>query len=642
MKNISISAKLIILLSIVAAVWVSMTAYASWSTSSLSAKYTAVVSGPDAAVASLARANRALNSARAGIGELLMSRDEAGNKQASSEIATSRESFIKFFDIAIQAMPSEERLPLLKAKGLDIVDQSCRSAIEAGKAATKVDDVMASQTVYLEKCGPEFPAFTAQMTEMVNTLSDHAAKQVSEANGDASTSILTVIVVSVASLASFLVLALWGARKWLVSPLRQLSSTMAQLANGDFSANVDDTDRKDEIGSMARNVLVFKDNGQNAVRLDREAAQHRQQTEESRLAAAELDRRRASEMAQATQGLAEGLKHLAAGDLSFRLDAKFAADFEGLRSDFNATVRQLANAIESVANSTTTIDGGSQEISRSADDLSKRTEQQAAALEETAAALDEITANVHNASMRADEARIVAGDAQRSAQKSTEVVANAVSAIGKIESSSQQISNIIGVIDEIAFQTNLLALNAGVEAARAGEAGKGFAVVAQEVRELAQRSAQAAKEIKDLIRTSVAEVDSGAKLVRETGQALTTIQGFVANINQLIETIALSAKEQSAGLTQVNTAVNEMDQVTQKNAAMVEEVNAAGVALATEGSTLRTLVSGFTLPGQRYTPSVVHRPEPVKAAANPVAQLRSVAARMSGSNTALAASWEEF
>jgi methyl-accepting chemotaxis protein len=229
----------------------------------------------------------------------------------------------------------------------------------------------------------------------------------------------------------------------------------------------------------------------------------------------------------------------------------------------------------------------SREVSQSADDLAKRTEQQAASLEETAAALDEITANVSNSSKRAEEARTVTIKANESARHSGIVVANAVDAMGKIERSSSQISSIISVIDEIAFQTNLLALNAGVEAARAGEAGKGFAVVAQEVRELAQRSAKAAKEIKDLIRNSSVDVESGVKLVSETGDILKTIEGYIVTINQHMDSIATSAREQAVGLSEVNTAVNQMDQVTQQNAAMVEEANAAGATLASEAARLR-------------------------------------------------------
>lgn len=253
----------------------------------------------------------------------------------------------------------------------------------------------------------------------------------------------------------------------------------------------------------------------------------------------------------------------------------------------------MCETMSAVAQTTTAIDGGSREISASADNLSKRTEQQAASLEQTAAALDQITTNVTNSTKRADEARTVAIQANDSARQSGAVVASAVNAMGKIEQSSGQISNIIGVIDDIAFQTNLLALNAGVEAARAGEAGKGFAVVAQEVRELAQRSAKAAKEIKDLIRNSSIEVEQGVKLVSDTGEALKAIEGYIVTINQHMDSIATSAREQSVGLSEVNTAVNKMDQVTQQNAAMVEETNAASATLATEASNLREFVSRF-------------------------------------------------
>ena len=293
--------------------------------------------------------------------------------------------------------------------------------------------------------------------------------------------------------------------------------------------------------------------------------------------------------------LAEALAELAGGNLTHRITAEFSAKTAGLRSDFNETAAKLQDTLNAVSVAASGILSGSSEISTSSDDLSRRTEQQAASLEETAAALDQITVNVGSSTKRTDEARSVAVQANSSAAHSGKVVANAVDAMHKIEQSSNEISNIIGVIDEIAFQTNLLALNAGVEAARAGEAGKGFAVVAQEVRELAQRSAKAAKEIKDLIRNSSLEVESGVKLVSETGEALKTIEGYIVTINQHMDSIATSAREQSVGLAEVNTAVNQMDQVTQQNAAMVEESNAASATLAQEAGRLNQLISQFQL-----------------------------------------------
>ncbi|MDF1632545.1 methyl-accepting chemotaxis protein [Mycoplana sp. MJR14] len=411
-------------------------------------------------------------------------------------------------------------------------------------------------------------------------------------------SLLAATVTALLALAAFFLFA-----RRLGNVIRRLNGTMTELAAGNLDAVVEGRDRRDELGAMANTVQVFKDNAVRTRQLERDAQEQRERTEDERRMTAAKEQDRSAAMAQATSGLATGLKHLASGDLSFRLDDPFAADFESLRADYNRAVDQLRQTLTAVANATNAIDSGSREISHSADDLSRRTEQQAASLEQTAAALDEITANVANSSKRAEEARAVAIQANESARQSGTVVANAVEAMSRIEQSSNQISNIIGVIDEIAFQTNLLALNAGVEAARAGEAGKGFAVVAQEVRELAQRSAQAAKEIKDLIRHSSGEVENGVQLVSQTGGALKTIEGYIVTINQHMDAIATSAREQSVGLSEVNTAVNQMDQVTQQNAAMVEESNAAGATLAMEAARLKERVEQFRLGGTAALPS---------------------------------------
>ncbi|MCB1446992.1 MAG: PAS domain-containing protein [Rhizobiaceae bacterium] len=348
----------------------------------------------------------------------------------------------------------------------------------------------------------------------------------------------------------------------------------------------------------------------------------------------------------AVQTIGDALSKLATGKLDFSLDRAFAKDFETLRSNMNETLGQLGDTLAAVSRSTELIDGGSREISSSTSDLSRRTEQQAAALEETAAALDQITANVGNASKRADEARHATEAANASANRSGQIVADAVSAMARIEQSSNQISSIIGVIDEIAFQTNLLALNAGVEAARAGDAGKGFAVVAQEVRELAQRSAKAAKEIKELISSSSQEVKNGVELVSETGAALKMIQDNISAVNEHMQAIATSAREQSTGLQEVNSAINQMDQVTQQNAAMVEESTAASASLAHEAETLRNMIGRFELAGQpghghetgRASPAAPKPAAPPAAASANVTRLRRAASGLAQK----AADWEEF
>lgn len=434
-------------------------------------------------------------------------------------------------------------------------------------------------------------------------------------------------------------------------PITRIVNSMKSLASGDTDKNIPFAGRMDEIGSMATAVENFRQAAISNKRLEAEALDNRLKSEADRIAAQHQAEADASERLRiATEGLGAGLKRLASGDLSFQLDVPFAPDFEALRHDFNQSINQLCQTLQAVSNSIATMDNGTREIASGANDLSKRTEQQAASLEETAAALDEITVNVGYSSKRTEEAKELATRANHSAVQSAEVVTHAEEAMSKIEDSSQQISNIIGVIDEIAFQTNLLALNAGVEAARAGDAGKGFAVVAQEVRELAQRSAKAAKEIKELIRNSSQEVSSGVNLVRNAGQALKTIGGFIADINIHMESIAGSAKEQSVGLAEVNIAVNSMDQTTQQNAAMVEQSTAAAAALAGEAQTLRDLVSQFQFSAGRSTNQVETLRQTARAMAQPTPARspRGSLSRTSGSsgghaNLAVADhQWSEF
>jgi methyl-accepting chemotaxis protein len=433
----------------------------------------------------------------------------------------------------------------------------------------------------------------------------------------------------------------WLLSRAIASPISAMTSAMGKLAAGDHAVDVPAVGRKDEVGRMADAVQTFKDAAIEKVRLETEAAEQRRAAEEQRKVQEAERAASAAEQSQVVDGLAQGLERLAAGVLTFRLSEPFAVAYEKLRSDFNAAMQQMQATIAEVATNSAGVRTASTEISQASDNLSRRTEQQAASLEETAAALDEITATVRKTAEGAGQARDAVGSARADAERSGVVVRDAVAAMSEIEASAQQISQIIGVIDEIAFQTNLLALNAGVEAARAGDAGRGFAVVASEVRALAQRSADAAKEIKALISASSQQVDRGVNLVGETGKVLERILTQVTQINGVVTEIAASAEEQSTGLQQVNTAVNQMDQVTQQNAAMVEEATAASHALTSEADTLARLIARFELGAP---PKAANAPPPPRPVHRPVTALKTTGQR-GGAAPAYQTqqdSWDEF
>ena len=487
-----------------------------------------------------------------------------------------------------------------------------------------------------------------------------------------------VTVVGVIVGASF---GLYVGSRQLSAPIRRVSGVMNAVAGGDLDAEVPYVGRDDEIGEMASAVEVFKKNGQEVRRMNAQETSMRAKSDDLQSgmavvvdAAAQGDFTRRIEkdygddnlnrFAQNINGLLIGVDSgvtetgrvigsLAHGDLTQSMTGDFKGVFAELQVNVNETLAKLRSTMSEVRVTTESINGNSNELRSAADDLSKRTEQQAAALEETSAALDEITAVVRSSTIRAKEASVMVSETKEKTADSAKVVRDAVTAMGRIEQASREISQIINVIDEIAFQTNLLALNAGVEAARAGEAGKGFAVVAQEVRELAQRSANAAKDIKALINKSGEEVGLGVTLVQKTGSALDEIQTRVLSINDHIHSIATAAQEQSTGLQEVNTAINQMDQVTQRNAAMVEETSAATHKLSGEASNLLSLVSRFRLgnetsSGNAYA-STQSRPAMASPRAAPVAsparRMMGNVARAFNGNAAVAQTkddWQEF
>jgi methyl-accepting chemotaxis protein len=501
----------------------------------------------------------------------------------------------------------------------------------------------------------------------------------------------TLIVAAGLGLAIALLLLAWIALYQMARPLNRMGAAMEALAKGDLKIEVNGADRRDEVGSLARSLVVFKDNAIEADRLSREQREEEERKEKQRLemagfirdfaavadaaAVGDFTRRidqggRSDELEQlggqlnemvgsvhrAIDELAEVLGAMAQGDLTRRVAGDYQGMLEQLKSDCNSTADQLAETVSKIVAGSGAISSAASEISAGSIDLSTRTEQQASSLEETAASMEELSATVRQNSENAQQANQLAAGANAAADRGGTVTAQAVDAMARIEGASQKISDIISVIDEIAFQTNLLALNAAVEAARAGDAGKGFAVVASEVRTLAQRSAQASKEIKALIIDSGNQVKDGVKLVNEAGGSLGEIVASVKRVADIVSEIAAASAEQAAGVEQVNSAVTQMDEMTQKNAALVEESTAAARSLEEQAAELTELMAFFTIEsgnrqraGATGNPVVdrafgmsggspVQLPRPVAAKPKPAVKKLPAKRRAAGG----AADWKEF
>ncbi len=536
----------------------------------------------------------------------VLSSQLAGDAGSGIQIADVRKDLTEHTAIFRKAIADNDALA---------TDPASRAALADLKAP--LDTYVKSATQMVALAGADrvqaiaaMPGFMTQFTTLEGAM--NSASDKIEAASNASTQraqkvgAFSEILMSAAVLAGiiFAAILIVMSRAAIVRPVLELAGDMRRMAAGQNDITVSGADRADEIGEMAKSVQVFRQSGLERARLEVQAAGFQQELDKKLKdmeAAFELAGR---EQQAVVEIMAKGLSSLASGDLSTRIAAQVASDYAALKSDFNAAAAGLEEAIRTISDVAGQIGSGTDEIAHASNDLSRRTEQQAASLEETAAALDEIAATVRQTADGAQRATVEVSSARTEAERSGEVVGQAVKAMGAIEDSSRQITQIIGVIDEIAFQTNLLALNAGVEAARAGDAGRGFAVVAQEVRALAQRSAEAAKEIKTLISTSSQQVGAGVDLVGQTGEALSRIVGRVAAIDDLVRGISASSQEQASGLNEVNIAVNHMDQVVQQNAAMVEQATAATHSLKGETAQLVSLVSQFrTSDSERETPA---------------------------------------
>ncbi len=382
----------------------------------------------------------------------------------------------------------------------------------------------------------------------------------------------------------------------VIRPISKLTTTMRELAQGRNDVEVYGIDRRNEIGNMAKAVVAIRDIAAENARREIDEAARRQSAENERRNREEAEKAENTRQLQLRiDSLGKGLNQLARGDLAYRLEDEFTAEYQKLKDDFNTTIHQLQETVTAIVASTREVSNAAAELSNSTTDLSQRTERQAASLEETSASMEQISATVKENAKNAQQADQFARGTREVADRGGEVVAQAVSAMSRIEDSSHRISDIIGVIDEIARQTNLLALNAAVEAARAGEAGRGFAVVASEVRTLAQRSAQAAKDIKDLITRSNSQVREGVELVNRAGTALDEIVESIQRVGDVVSAIASTSAVQATGLEHVNETILQMDAVTQQNSALVEENAATAKTLERQSEAMNEQLGFFQL-----------------------------------------------
>ena len=567
----------------------------------------------------------------------------AGDPQTaafSRDYQENKQVLLQRFANARQLVPTEaDTIDKLVARANDIIaltDQAVKAGLidDNNTAATllkQADPMINDEVVSIRQWLDAF-------NKSLNNKSDMLAEQANSTIDDALIALGLLFAAAIA-------IAILVSARGIAAPIERLRARMVSLADGNTDEPVSGIERKDEVGQMAAAVAVFRDSAIERLRLEQEADANRSLSEKERLEREAQKAKDAADAQFAVDSLAQGLGELSNGNLTYRLEQPFVANLDRLRMDFNASMTKVEETLVAVGQGGQAIAAGANQIRSAADDLSKRTEQQAASIEETAAALEEITTTVKDSTRRAEEASSLVGRARIGAEKSGEVMQDAIAAMEAISKSSGEISNIIGVIDDIAFQTNLLALNAGVEAARAGDAGKGFAVVAQEVRELAQRSATAAKEIKALISTSGQQVGSGVDLVTRTGQSLQQIVKEVEEIDRNVRAIVEAAREQATGLQEINTAVNSIDQGTQQNAAMVEESTAASYSLAKEVTALNEILGQFNLQKGRSHARPVAATERSSPAASPARSLRAkIAGAFGGSGAATAASpsWEEF
>jgi methyl-accepting chemotaxis protein len=540
---------------------------------------------------------------------------------------------------------------LLMTAAMNLESEELRKQIDAllalGRAdggifALRAQEQVASQGA--ARVIAENQKIQKQLDQAVSTLVKETETGMKSGTGELlselSQSRLMLLGAALLSLLAAGAIAYFYVQRNLVRRLTALREAMRRLSMGETALDVPAVRDTDELGDMGRAVLVFRDAAIEKARLETEAAEAQRLADEERARNEASRAEAARQVADVVDGLGRGLERLAQGDLTYRVRDSWAEEYRKVQQDFNSAIDQLQQTLTAIVESTREVSNASAEISTSTSDLSQRTEEQAASLEETSASMEEIAATVRKNAENAQHARDLARNTEAVAGRGGEVVAQAVSAMALIEQSSHKISDIISVIDEIARQTNLLALNAAVEAARAGEAGRGFAVVASEVRSLAQRSAQAAKDIKDLIVNSGGQVKDGVNLVNRTGASLKEIVNSIKQVADIVADIATASSEQAQGIDQVNKALNQMDEVTQQNSALVEENAATAKTLENQSQALDGRIAAFRLIEGEMAVAAAPQGKPAPRQAKPV---RGNARQMQAALAhAVAEEYEEF
>jgi methyl-accepting chemotaxis protein len=605
--DLKLTTKSLIPLGVTSLLFLAVTALGAHRVTNLAESYDYLVERSDAAVIRMLRANRVLTGVGHAMHQMIAHDSQSPlHRAARRELEDAGPRIDELMKEAAQFDPPRAataesfrtRIAAVVEKARSVMaDAADAPALDGGVARLRPGDIdrIAVIVKALAPVDAEIAAINSEMrANYVDVIAENQGKG-QELARNADRTILLMLAIGAIAVVSGAAFTLYVSGRKIGGPIARLTGQMAHIAEGDYDIEVEGVGRRDEVGAMARALDTFKRNALQHRTSEARAAEDRRRNDEAEARRRDEQSAADHEREASLDAIGGGLHALAERNLTVRLSNAVPEAYRRLQEDFNAAIAQLETALARVAGSAGAIGSGSSQIAAAADDLSRRTEQQAASLEQTAAALEEITVTVKKSADGAVHASEVVGATKTEAERSGAIVRRAVEAMGRIEKSSREIGQIIGVIDEIAFQTNLLALNAGVEAARAGEAGKGFAVVASEVRALAQRSAEAAKEIKGLIQTSTVEVEQGVELVGATGKALERIVGQVAEIDTVVTDIAAGAREQATSLGEVNTAVGQMDQNTQKNAAMVEETTAASHSLRRETEELMRAVASFRL-----------------------------------------------